>query len=157
MTERVEVRQFISLLGPTLERAQAEGILARTKLDVRDQFEATINLEEGPQRAKSLSVFNEELEAFCADMRLAGVTVQHQVERHARRWLRGIVFGLLGAFGCGLLGLVVAGAGGDAGGGIGAILIFIGAPIAFFWLLSVGSRPADIAPTASKAVGEGQY
>lgn len=138
MAERSEIRRFISVLGPTLERAQAQGTLARTKLDVRDQFEATTVEEEDSIRSRSLATFTEELDAFCADMRLAGVTVQQQVERHTRRWLRGFLLGGLGGSVTFIVGLGLAGSG---AAGFGALVAFVGAPAVFIWLLTVCSRP----------------
>lgn len=140
MAARPEIRQFISLLRPTLERAQSQGTLARTKLDVRDQFQSSIVTEDGTTTATSMLTFNEELEAFCADMRLAGVTVQQQVERHTRRWGRGLLFGFFGALIMVVVGFMFAG-GGSAG--LGAVLLFLGTPITFILLLIVGSNPIE--------------
>jgi hypothetical protein len=78
---RPAVRQWVAKERGTLEKAQSEGALARKKLDLRDAVEAEFPSLSDEQRARLLIIFDEELEAFCADMRLASVTVQQQVER----------------------------------------------------------------------------
>ena len=141
MANRAEVRSFIDKLRPMLERAQADGILARVKLDVRDRFEESISEEDEAQRVRSLNVFTEELDAFCTDFRLAVVTVQQQVERHKRRWGRGFLCGLLFGVVTLIVGVALAMSAQGSGGSstFAGFVIVMGAPIAFFvGLFSLG-------------------
>lgn len=78
---RMVIRKWIEVHARTLETAQAEGKLARVKLDLRDKIQAEFPPGETSPDSHLMSMFSEELEAFCADMRLATVTVQTQVER----------------------------------------------------------------------------
>lgn len=143
MAARSDIRQFINGLGPSLERAQAQGTLARTRLDVRDQFTASIADEDEESKAASVLTFNEELDAFCVDMRFASVTVQQQVERHTRRWGRGFLFGTIGATVVGLWGLGLAVSGRDTVGVMGVFLIIFGCPTIFVALLVTSSSPSE--------------
>lgn len=78
---RAAVREWVAKQRGALEAAQASGKLARAKLDIRDEFEAAFPTVEPEQKGRLLATFDQELEAFCADIRLASVTVQQQVER----------------------------------------------------------------------------
>ncbi|WP_394763552.1 hypothetical protein [Phenylobacterium sp.] len=131
-----------------MERAQAEGKLARVKLDVRDQFEATIEHETDGDRAKSLATFTEEIEAFCTDLRLAVVTVQAQVERGKRRWGRGILTGLLFAFSTFVAGFALFMA---TQGTPAAVLAFGGPPFAFWIGVAMGSKPEEFSSASTTA------
>ena len=97
---RQAIRSFIASHQAILEQAQADGTLARTKLDLRDMAETQFSDVQPDQHARFLSTFTEELDAFCSDMRLASVTVQQQVERHHPP-------SFLRIAGCAALGLVL--------------------------------------------------
>jgi hypothetical protein len=117
-----------------LERAQADGALARSKLDLRDAAERHFADIPEDQQARLSSTFNEELEAFCSDMRLASVTVQQQVERRHPPSLARIV-------GLAILGLIVGFfVGGFASNGDGGVILsgmlggcVLGAIVGFNW------------------------
>lgn len=78
---RAVIRKWIELHASLLETAQADGKLARVKLDLRDKIQTEFPPNEAKTNSHMTIMFQEELEAFCADMRLASVTVQTQVER----------------------------------------------------------------------------
>lgn len=81
--DRLAVRAWVLRQRPALEVAQAEGRLARIKLDLKDAVaDAFPDLPDG-QHHRLIEVFGEEIEALCQDLRLATVTVQQQVERTA--------------------------------------------------------------------------
>ena len=96
--DRQSIRGFVSQRRVLLETAQASGTLARTKLDIKDEAESHL-LSSTPEGDKQRwrSVLDEEVEAFCADMRMASMTVQQQVERRPRR-IFGAICGAVGAF-----------------------------------------------------------
>ena len=82
--DRTAIRAFVASNGAKLELAQAQGVLARTKLDLKDSALAAfpgVGPDELPRFERTL---DEEIDAFCADHRLAAITVQAQVERTTR-------------------------------------------------------------------------
>lgn len=66
-----------------LGAAQAQGKLARVKLDMKDAIETAFSEVAALHRNRLIEAFEEELEAFCQDLRLAGITIQQQIERKA--------------------------------------------------------------------------
>lgn len=81
---RAAVRDYVARHAPTLEAAQATGRLARAKIDVRDAAEDLFDDAGNDERVRLRAMVEEEIEALCADMRLASITVQNQVERRTR-------------------------------------------------------------------------
>ncbi len=96
--DRATIREWVASHRSILESAQADGTLARTKLDVKDR--ARISFDQKPMNGFSAfdSVLTEELDAFCSDMRLATVTVQSQIERRIHHNGRGAFLGILAFF-----------------------------------------------------------
>jgi hypothetical protein len=94
MSDRIAIRNWIAKHQAKLTSAQAGGYLAREKLDIQDEFERQNTI--GDNQA-ALLMFKQELDALCADMRLASVTVQQQVERKMSGTLKGflIVFAVI--------------------------------------------------------------
>ena len=79
--DRQAVRAWVQNQRAALEGAQAQGKLARVKLDMKDAMETAFPEVAELHRARLIEVFEEELDAFCSDLRLAGITIQQQVER----------------------------------------------------------------------------
>jgi hypothetical protein len=131
-TERLAIREFIQSHRALLEQAQAQGVLARTRLDLRDTAEARFG-QATPDEAVRLKVmFEEELDAFLSDMRLATVTVQQQVEREVpsnSHTARGMILGILAAAFAFMIGFVIIGSSRNMGDG-GILFFSIGLPIA---------------------------
>ena len=100
---RQVIREWVEKQRSTLEWAQSAGTLARTKLDIKDAAAAAFQNTFTSQPTHFSSVLDQELDAFCADMRLASVTVQQQVERRVPRTGLAIV----AAVGAGLVALVI--------------------------------------------------
>lgn len=101
---RQAIREWVDKQRSALEQAQSAGTLARTKLDIKDAAAAVFQNMFSSEPAVFSRVLDEELEAFCADMRLASVTVQQQVERRVPRTGLAIV----AAVGAAFVALVVA-------------------------------------------------
>jgi hypothetical protein len=120
--DRAAIREWISTRGTVLETAQASGTLARTKLDVKDGARASLACGEPTPAFNAL--LEEELEAFCADMRLASTTIQVQVERKIHHNGRAALLAVIAA----VVTLLVC-AGNNTGPGVGfglPILVGIG-------------------------------
>lgn len=81
LTDVIAVRGFLDGCHAALERAAANGTLARTKLDLVRAFRgAHANLSED-RRAAMVRLLEVELEALCADLRLGTLVVTSHVER----------------------------------------------------------------------------
>jgi hypothetical protein len=78
-TSRQSIRAWISEQRGALEQAQASGTLARTKLDLKDA--AKKRFPDMQNTSDFNAILGEEMDAVCADLRLADITVQQQVER----------------------------------------------------------------------------
>lgn len=97
---RPVIRAFIEQHRAILERAQAAGTLARTRLDLRDAAEERFSAASSGETTRLLRIFDEEMKAFCSDFRLATVTVQQQIERtvpEPPRTALAIICGLMAA------------------------------------------------------------
>lgn len=123
--DRSAIRNFLAGSRGLLEKAQLDGTLARTKLDVKDAAEQAF-VDADYEKTRFFDVVTEELDALCADLRLASVTVQQQVERKPpKRWglatVAAVITGIVTLF-------VMAGLFGDAPSDTTALLGF-GIPI----------------------------
>jgi hypothetical protein len=141
---RVALRQWIQAHAFELESAQAVGTLARTKLDLKDVVESELPFCPPDEKAKYEKIFKEELEAFCADMRFASVTVQSQVERKT-----GFPIGrLIGAFALAAVStvilIIIAGAVGGQNGdsGLGSVILLGAPPLLTFFFFQMMAPPA---------------
>jgi hypothetical protein len=129
---RQAIRDWVATKRQVLEHAQATGTLARTKLDMKDQARAAFGEQWANDPSGSLVMFDEELDAFCTDMRLASVTVQQQIERVPHHNLRGAVAAIAAAIITLVVFLQMANNGHDVGPGIGFTLPIMVGMIAFF-------------------------
>jgi len=125
---RGAVRSYVASKAPALESAQAGGRLARVKIDLKDEAEAIFTVGTADEKAALRVMVDEEIEALCADLRLATVTVQAQIERRPRNWGRGAI-AAVAVFVVGVLVMVGIGTQ-DGVAGFGVPLI--AAAIAFF-------------------------
>ena len=96
---RTAVRALVAQKGELLQQAQASGTLARTKLDFREACaDGLAGLQGGATKKELQEIIDEEVDAYCADMRLASVTVQAQIERRKpsdNRNVWAVIFGVL--------------------------------------------------------------
>lgn len=90
---RAEVRAFVESHRAALELAQADNRLPQYRLDLRDSFEAACAAFDADGHEKVLRIFDQEVEAFCQQLRIGGTVVTQQVERarapvdQTGRWL----------------------------------------------------------------------
>jgi VIT1/CCC1 family predicted Fe2+/Mn2+ transporter len=91
---RNTVRNYVEGKRSVLEMAQANGRLARVKIDLKDEANAVFAVGTVEEKEALRSMLDEEIEALCADLRLASVTVQAQVERRSRNFARGALIAI---------------------------------------------------------------
>ncbi|MFA6019761.1 MAG: hypothetical protein WC722_05815 [Rhodospirillales bacterium] len=131
--DRVSIRAWVRGQATALELAQAEGRLATARIDLKDSFRAQLPDLDASARQEALEMFAEEIEAACADLRLAGVTVQQQVERKKNLGPGWMLLGFVGAIGLGFIaGLIGVASSGSLGTGF---VVFLAVFFGFLWLV----------------------
>lgn len=130
---RAEVRAFVESHRGALELAQADNRLPQFRLDLRDRFEEACAPFDGERLDKALRTFDEEVEAFCQQLRIGGMVVTNQVERgrpgdQTGRWLAAWALAIVAGF----IGFAIAGINNMAMGP--GLTLIIAAGALAFWI-----------------------